>query len=148
MVGADDAPIPLRLLSDGQRSITATVTDIARRALTLNRPVDHLPLNEVPGLILIDEVDLHLHPSWQRRVLSDLARTFAGMQFIVTTHSPFILQSSRDMPEAQVVDLNEFADHGPVQQEGIEAITERTLGVPDVHRSPRYAELKRAATEH
>jgi predicted ATP-binding protein involved in virulence len=50
---------------------------------------------DAEGVVLIDEIDLHLHPSWQQRILPDLLRTFPGIQFIVTTHSPQVLTTVR-----------------------------------------------------
>ncbi|MFN0119875.1 MAG: AAA family ATPase [Blastocatellia bacterium] len=94
---------PLGNLSDGQRMLLAMVADIAIRAVTLNAhllPADELGpedkplprvLRETPGIVLIDELDLHLHPSWQRRVVADLKRTFPAIQFVATTHSPQII---------------------------------------------------------
>jgi len=83
-------------LSDGEKCMLALVGDLARRLSLLNTALDN-PL-EGNGVVLIDEVDLHLHPRWQRSVLSDLARTFPNCQFIVTTHSPQIIGELK--PEA------------------------------------------------
>jgi hypothetical protein len=95
--------VPFSLLSDGQKTMTATVADMAIRAVTLNsflfgdakeipRPPD-LPvvLAQTPGVVLIDELDVHLHPQWQRRVIADLQRTFPKVQFICTTHSAQVM---------------------------------------------------------
>ncbi|PSV25491.1 retron Ec78 anti-phage system effector ATPase PtuA [Photobacterium kishitanii] len=73
-------------LSQGEKSILSLVADIARR-LTLLNPSSENPLNG-KGLILIDEIDLHLHPSWQQKVIQRLENTFPNLQFIMTTHSP------------------------------------------------------------
>ncbi|MBF0428255.1 MAG: AAA family ATPase [Magnetococcales bacterium] len=76
-------------LSDGYRSMLALVMDLARRMVQAN---PHLP-EPLDGhaVVLIDEIDLHLHPKWQQTVLGDLRRTFPQTQFIVTTHSPQVL---------------------------------------------------------
>lgn len=85
-------------LSDGYRVVLGLVMDLARRMaqansrLTLGGNPIMNPL-DLPAIALIDEVDLHLHPEWQQRVLSDLMRTFRGTQFIVTTHSPQVLST-------------------------------------------------------
>ncbi|WP_289097655.1 retron Ec78 anti-phage system effector ATPase PtuA [uncultured Pseudoalteromonas sp.] len=76
-------------LSQGQKTLVALVGDIARRLVTLNPDIDN-PL-EAEGIIVIDEVELHLHPRWQQEVLSGLMKTFKNIQFIVTTHSPQVL---------------------------------------------------------
>lgn len=78
-------------LSDGERGILALVFDIARRLIIANMH-SNSPL-EGEAVILIDELDLHLHPKWQRTIVSDLVRTFPNCQFIATTHSPQIISS-------------------------------------------------------
>jgi predicted ATP-binding protein involved in virulence len=79
-------------LSDGQRNMLAMVADIAYRCINLN---PHLGENalESTGIVLIDELDVHLHPKWQQTVVKMLKSTFPNIQFIVTTHSPLILHS-------------------------------------------------------
>ena len=76
-------------LSDGEKCLIALVADLARRLAIANPPLKN-PL-EGEGVVLIDEVDLHLHPGWQRMVLPKLTATFPNCQFIVSTHSPQIL---------------------------------------------------------
>ena len=66
------------------------MTDLARRLAIANPWLGENAL-EGEGIILIDEIDLHLHPQWQRRVLPALTQTFPNCQFIVTTHSPQVL---------------------------------------------------------
>lgn len=95
--------IRLELMSDGFRNVSAMVADIASRMAEAN-PDSEQPLDE-PGIILIDEVDLHLHPSWQRTILSQLCETFRGVQFIVTTHSPIVLLGATDL--IQVVKMSD-----------------------------------------
>lgn len=76
-------------LSDGEKCTMALFGDLARR-LTIANPVLENPLLG-EGVVLIDEVELHMHPSWQRQVLSKLKETFPNIQFIITTHSPIVL---------------------------------------------------------
>lgn len=83
------ADFELDQLSSGEKSIVMLVTDIARR-LTLANPGLENPLLG-SGIILIDEIDLHLHPQWQRDVVPALTATFPNCQFIVTTHSPQVI---------------------------------------------------------
>ncbi len=78
-------------LSDGEICYLTLVGDIARRLATSN-PTLHDPLTGC-GIILIDEVDLHLHPQWQRDILGNLRNIFPNCQFFVTTHSPHVVQS-------------------------------------------------------
>lgn len=82
-----------RLLSHGQRSILFMVADLAYRCARLNPKLRGAAVRETPGVVLIDELELHLHPNWQRRIISDLRRIFPKIQFFVTTHSPTILQN-------------------------------------------------------
>ena len=85
--------VPVSALSAGQRSIAMLVADVARRAARLNPHLGAGVCDTVDGIVLIDEVDLHLHPAWQRRVLADLRRVFPKVQFVATTHSPQVLSS-------------------------------------------------------
>jgi predicted ATP-binding protein involved in virulence len=78
-------------LSDGEKCLLAMAGDLARR-LALANPGMPDPL-EAEAVVLIDEIELHLHPSWQRRIIEDLTRPFPKCQFIVTTHSPLVLSS-------------------------------------------------------
>lgn len=94
---------PFDNLSAGQRMMLALVADIAIKTVTQNAyllPRDELGpeddpwprvLRQTPGLVLIDELDVHLHPKWQRRIASDLKETFPGIQFACTSHSPQVI---------------------------------------------------------
>ncbi|WP_058554659.1 AAA family ATPase [Thiohalocapsa sp. ML1] len=82
---------PFTQLSDGQRSMLAMVADIATRAATLNPHLGAAVLIETPGVVLIDELDLHLHPKWQRLVATALKRAFPSIQFVCTSHSPQVI---------------------------------------------------------
>jgi hypothetical protein len=90
---------PLREMSDGYRAVTALVVDIVRQMsdaypnLRLSTR-DSMPTLPYPGVILIDEVDAHLHVSWQQKIGNWLKTHFPEIQFIVTTHSPYICQSA------------------------------------------------------
>lgn len=81
--------IRVDMLSDGEKCTLALLGDLARR-LTLAKPCAENPL-EGYGIVLIDEIELHMHPSWQRRILHVLKEVFPNIQFIVTTHSPQVL---------------------------------------------------------
>lgn len=90
-------------LSDGEKMLLALTADLARRlAIHYRDTADPLSGEAV---VLIDEVELHLHPSWQRRVLGALQRTFPNCQFIVTTHSPQVLS---EVPNDAVVLIKDF----------------------------------------
>jgi hypothetical protein len=81
-------------LSDGYKRIVGIVADAAWRAVVLNPHLGERAAEESQGILLIDELDLHLHPAWQSRVLGDLRRTFPNMQIIATTHAPAIIASA------------------------------------------------------
>jgi predicted ATP-binding protein involved in virulence len=85
----DGEQFDLSQLSEGEKIMTMLVSDIARRLTIANPSLDN-PL-EGEGIVLIDEIDLHLHPQWQREVIPALLATFPKLQFIVTTHSPQVL---------------------------------------------------------
>ena len=87
-VSLDGVRFPLHDLSDGYGSLLALVGHLLYHALIVtNRSTDP---TEVVGVVLIDEIDLHLHPSWQRHQARDLGRLFPHMQFIATSHSPMV----------------------------------------------------------
>lgn len=83
--------LPLNLLSDGVRTMVSMVADMAWRCAKLNPHLGRDAAAQTPGVVLIDEVDLHLHPAWQQRVVQSLQTAFPQVQFIVTTHSPQVL---------------------------------------------------------
>lgn len=80
----------LEQLSDGERGLLALVFDLTRR-LAIANPNSGNPIAEGVALVLIDEIELHLHPSWQRRVLRSFQNTFTRCQFVVSTHSPQVI---------------------------------------------------------
>ncbi|MGK0290180.1 MAG: putative ATP-binding protein involved in virulence [bacterium] len=132
---------PFEHLSDGQRTILGLFCDIARRAAILNPHLGGDAHIKIKGVVLIDELDLHLHPKWQRRVIEDLRTVFPNIQFICTTHSPFLIQSLRSSEELIMLDGEPLAEYG---NKGIEEIA-KNMGVirPDV--STKYEEMKEVA---
>jgi predicted ATP-binding protein involved in virulence len=85
--------VPMSLLSDGVRSVLALVADLAFRCAVLNAHQESEAPQLTEGVVLIDEVDMHLHPTWQSRIVNDLTSTFPRIQFILTTHSPLVISS-------------------------------------------------------
>ena len=85
--------IPLSLLSDGYKCTISLIADIAYRMALLNPQLLDKVLTETEGIVLIDEIDLHLHPTWQKRILKDLMDIFPKVQFIVSTHAPEVINS-------------------------------------------------------
>ena len=102
VVAIDGEPQPFSNLSAGQKMMVALIADLAIKIVTQNASFlteeldtdnKKLPqiLQQTSGLVMIDEIDVHLHPKWQRRVIKDLKSTFPLIQFICTTHSPIII---------------------------------------------------------
>lgn len=94
---------PFSLLSDGQRNVISLIGDIAMRCAHLNQ---HLGINaarKTPGIVLVDELDTNIHPTWQKLLIPKLKEYFKNIQFIVTTHSPFVIQSLKG---GKIIDLD------------------------------------------
>ncbi|MBF0584837.1 MAG: AAA family ATPase [Magnetococcales bacterium] len=151
MASRDGKPtiMALEQLSDGYRNLLAVVLDFARR-LALAHPHWEKPL-EAPGILVIDEIDLHLHPNWQQRIITHLRAVFPNTQMIVATHSPAILTTVR---REQILLLG--ADHqfesipddvGTYGAESSRVLAEvfgthaRPQEVPSVHELRNYLRL-------
>jgi len=125
-------PFYLHQLSDGERGLLALVFDLTRR-LAIANPDSDDPISEGVALVLIDEIELHLHPKWQRNVLQRLCDIFKACQFVVTTHSPLVLG---EVP-ARCVRFLEFVDgkvkvFTPSEAYGMDAnrILQEFMGAP------------------
>ncbi|MDJ0799009.1 MAG: AAA family ATPase [Calothrix sp. MO_167.B12] len=126
-----DEELIVNQLSDGEKCLLAMVGDLARRLAIANPGLqDSL---QGSGIVLIDEIELHLHPKWQREIIPAFTRTFPNCQFIVTTHSPQVI--SHVKPEG--IYLLEKTDHGiiakrPESSFGRDSnrILEDLMGVP------------------
>lgn len=92
----NDELLPIRLLSAGYQSMIWMALDIAYRMSVLNPNLTRNVVIKTPGIVLIDELDLHLHPKWQWKIVGALKKTFPSVQFIATTHSPVILSSCKN----------------------------------------------------
>lgn len=101
--------IPFNNLSDGQRGMVALFTDIARRMCILNPHMGKSVLKNTSGVVIIDELDIHLHPAWQRNIVPALKTAFPKVQFIAASHSPQIIGSLK--PEEVIVLNNGDASH-------------------------------------
>ena len=93
---ANGEKVPFSSLSDGVRNVLSMVMELALRCYLLNPSQGENAPSETPGVVLIDEIDLHLHPEWQLHILNDLTSVFGRIQFIVSTHAPLILSSLQD----------------------------------------------------
>ncbi len=90
----DKVEMPISKLSAGYQSLLWMIMDLAYRVCMLNPELKNR--EQITGIVLIDEIDLHLHPKWQWNVIDALRKTFAGVQFIIATHSPIVISSSKD----------------------------------------------------
>jgi len=99
--GSDES-LNILQLSQGEKSLMALVGDIARRLAIMNPALENPLLGE--GVVMIDEIDMHLHPKWQRSIVQNLQNTFPNCQFILTTHSPAVIS---DSPNLLVYELND-----------------------------------------
>lgn len=139
-----DGPIEslaMQDLSHGFRTHAAMVIDLARRMAIVN---PHLEPEQCPALVLIDEVDLHLHPRWQQTVLPALLDAFKGTQWVVSTHSDQVI-SSVDREHVRSLRLEEGALHWarPPFAEGAtaEEVQTELMGVPPRAPSPTATKL-------
>lgn len=115
----DDAPpTEFRNLSDGQRVAISLVVDIARRMCLLNPHLGSEVTTKTPGVVLIDELDVHLHPKWQRLLTTGLQEAFPAVQFIAASHSPQVLGELK--PE-QIILLTQDGVAHPEVSYGLDA---------------------------
>jgi len=87
----EQGEMPLDMLSDGLRNVVVMVAGLAFRCIKLNPQAGNAAAQITPGVVMIDEVDMFLHPQWQQQILQALRGAFPALQFIVTTHSPQVL---------------------------------------------------------
>lgn len=137
LIDRDAMTLPVRHLSDGERGVLAMVLDLARRLAQANPGMED-PVAEAEAVVLIDEIELHLHPAWQRRIVGNLSDTFPRCQFIATTHSPQVI-GEVDHEHIQIITDGQV--YTPVHSFGVdssrvlEEIMEtppRTKGVEDI----------------
>lgn len=142
-----DREVPFDYLSDGYRNMLGMVADIAIRCATLNPTRRGDSVRDTPGVVLVDEIDLHLHPKWQRHIVADLLTAFPNVQFIATTHSPFVIQSLVPQQGVQLLNLDspeatDFAD------KSVEDIAEGVQGVEVPQRSQRFLDMMKTAEQY
>lgn len=138
-------PQPFSILSDGQRCIVSLVADIAQKAVKLNPHLGKEVLKQTEGIVLVDELDLHLHPKWQRGLIENLRAVFPKIQFFFTTHSPFLIQSLRSGDELFMLNGDSTA---VLSNKTLEDIAIGIMGVSEPQVSIRYKEMKAVATEY
>ena len=142
----DGQHFPFGLLSDGQRSMTALAADIALRCVQLNPHLAGQAPSETEGVVLIDELDLHLHPNWQRVIVRNLTILFPKLQFVTTTHSPFIVQSLDGQGLINLDDRSVLEKRKELYS--IEDLAEETMGVDMPQRSKRFVEMEKKARDY
>lgn len=142
--------VGLRQLGHGYRTLIAWMVDFASRLVDRN-PDSPNPL-ATPAVALVDEIDLHLHPLWQRKLMSYLTECFPNTQFIVTAHSPLIVQAAGE--DANIALLRQEGDHVVIEND-IERIrgwridqllTSDLFGLPSA-RPPQFDDLLKRREE-
>lgn len=131
-IDKDGVTLNVSQLSQGEKSMMALVGDIARRLAMMNQSLDN-PL-EGDGIVLIDEVDLHLHPKWQRSLIRQLSETFPNCQFVLTTHSPLVISDAKDVL-CYVLNDGELHEHNGLYGLDANQVHRRQLPTPPSMRS-------------
>ena len=140
----DGTIIDFAALSDGYRNVIKIVTDIATKMCILNPYLQGDTLKKTPGVVVIDELDLSLHPTWQRRIVRILKELFPKVQFICATHSPFIVQSLED---GELIVLDGELDE-EYSGQSIEDISEDIMQVPVVQYSEKKLKMYEVAEKY
>ncbi len=147
VVEFSDKIFPYSDLSDGQRNIITLAGDLAMRCAHLNEHLGKDAARKTPGIVLVDEIDANIHPGWQKALLPNLMKYFEKIQFMVTSHSPFILQS---LNHGKIINLDHMnnpeqeADHW---KRGVEDIVTEVMGV-DSPRSDLYQKMMKTAQRY
>lgn len=132
----DGRTLPFGVLSDGTRNILALVADLAYRCVTLNPQFGAEATLKTAGIVVIDELDLHLHPEWQKRIVMVLREIFPKVQFVASSHSPFLIQ---EMSAGELIKLQGWqAIVGGAEQMSIEDIAEEIQGL----KNPQWSRKK------
>jgi len=128
LIDLDQKTIPFGDLSDGQRGMVALFTDISRRMCILNPHMGRDVLKNTSGVIIIDELDIHLHPAWQRSIVPALRQAFPKVQFIAASHSPQIIGS---LEPKEVIVLHNGESSHPRVTYGLDSssVLEEVMGV-------------------
>lgn len=143
MIRRKTGTFSLSQLSDGEQRLFSLFVDIARQ-LSINNHMDDIGQSE--AIVLIDEIDVHLHPKWQRRIVPALEDLFPRCQFIATTHSPFVIQATR---RQQITSIEKGFLHADMSGgNSIEDIVEDIQGISIPQRSIRAEKLNAAAKHY
>lgn len=145
----DGQPVERKRLSncsDGMKAMVNMVAEIAYRAVMLNGRNGKDCIKNTPGLVIVDELDMLLHPNWQQHIVKDLMTAFPSMQFITTSHSPFIV---KELSNDQVINLANEHD-APVldiPKATVEDVSEAEMKIKNYLRSSTYLEMLQVAEE-
>ncbi len=125
-------------LSDGQRGMVTLIADIARRMCLLNPQMGTSVLKNTTGIVVIDELDIHLHPAWQRKIVTTLKNAFPKVQFIAASHSPQIIGG---LTPGEVILLNNGNASHPRVTYGLDSsrVLEEVMGTSE--REPEIEQL-------
>ena len=129
--------IPINQLSDGYKSTISLVADIAYRMAVLNPQLLGEVCERTDGIVLIDEVDLHLHPTWQQRIISDLMEIFPRVQFIVSTHAPAVISSVKSENIVMLDNMEAYEPSGEIHGKDVNTIISGVM-----HAAERPVEIK------
>ncbi len=133
-------------MSDGLKAMLNLVAELSFRCVILNGFKGINAITESEGVVLIDELDMHLHPSWQRHIIDDLKAAFPKLQFIVSTHSPFIIQSIKQ--DELIILETDIESNGDPFRRSIEEIASTEMGVEDIPRSKAFIEMEKVAEQY
>lgn len=143
------AGFPFSLLSDGQRSMISLAGDMAVRCAHLNQSLGKEAALRTHGIVLIDEIDLNVHPGWQQHLLPSLQKAFPNIQFVVTTHSPFIIQSLTGGSIINLDDTELTTDSVSLtKDQGVEEISEQLMGLTNTTHSQWFNERVELAQQY
>jgi len=119
-------------LSDGERGVLALVLDLAKRLSQANPSLDD-PLTDGKAVVLIDELELHLHPKWQRQIVGRLQKTFPRCQFIATTHSPQVVG---ELAHDRIQIMTDGGVYSPTHSFGVDSsrVLEEIMDAPPRNR--------------
>lgn len=130
-------------MSDGLIAMLNLVAELAFRCVVLNGFLGDRAVKESTGIVMIDELDMHLHPNWQKHVIKDLKSAFPKLQFVVTTHSPFIVQS---LNSDELINLDKLTDVN-LQDLTVDEVSTEVMGVDSefsIENQEKYEDTKRA----
>ena len=139
-IDRDRTTLPVRQLSDGERGSLALVLDLTRRLAQANPDFD-APASEAEAVVMIDEIDLHLHPGWQRQIVHNLTTAFPRCQFIATTHSPQVIG---EVPHERIHIVSRGQVYSPTHSFGVDSsrVLEEIMDA-----DPRTREIQRLLTK-